>query len=103
MTELYWFSVLRLKPGSLRYTELIASILEASKGTLEISSVVCWLGSQIVLWWIWDVDQVFKKFVQNRVIEVRRLLSPENWNYCSFESNPADKVTAQKFEYKYDM
>lgn len=35
------------------------------------------------------VEWEFKQLVQNRVIEIRRLVSPENWNYCPSESNPA--------------
>ena len=35
--------------------------------------VLCWLDYQITLRWIWGVNKEFKTFVQNRVVEIRRL------------------------------
>ena len=36
------------------------------------------------------MNKEFKQFVQNRVVEIRRLVKPTQWNYCPTESNPAD-------------
>ena len=76
--------------GALILARLISTVLTAFKGTLNIDSVFCWLDSQIALWWIWGVNKEFKQFVQNRVVEIRRLVKPTQWNYCPTESNPAD-------------
>ena len=76
--------------GALILARLISTVLTAFKGTLNIDSAFCWLDSQIALWWIWDVNKEFKQFVQNRVVEIRRLVKPTQWNYCPTESNPAD-------------
>ena len=43
-----------------------------------------------VLHWILGVNRSSKPFVDNRVLEIRRLLAPEHWEHCSGRDNPAD-------------
>ena len=76
--------------GAPILARLVNTVLAAFDGTLKVDSVHCWLDSQIALWWIWGVSREFKQFIQNRVIEIRRLTKPAQWNYCPTESNPAD-------------
>ena len=76
--------------GALVLARLVNTVLAAFYGTLKVDSIHCWLDSQIALWWIWGVSREFKQFIQNRVIEIRRLTKPAQWNYCPTESNPAD-------------
>ena len=76
--------------GALILARLVNTVLTAFDGTLKVDSVHCWLDSQIALWWIWGVSREFKQFIQNRVVEIRRLTKPAQWNYCPTESNPAD-------------
>ena len=76
--------------GALILARLVNTVSAAFDGTLKIDSVHCWLDSQIALWWIWGVSREFKQFIQNRVVEIRRLTKPAQWNYCPTESNPAD-------------
>ena len=59
--------------GVLILARLVNTVLAAFDGTLKVDSVHCWLGSQIALWWIWGVSREFKQFIENRVIEIRRL------------------------------
>jgi len=76
--------------GALLLARLNLTVLTAFIGTLNIDSAFCWLDSQIVLWWIWGVNKEFKQFVQNRVVEICRLVKPTQRNYCPTESTPAD-------------
>ena len=76
--------------GALVLARLINFVLTAFEGTLRVDSVFCWSDSQIVLWWIWSVNREFKQFVQNRVVEIRRLVKTAHWDYCPWENNPAD-------------
>ena len=76
--------------GALVLARLINSVLTAFEGTLRVDSVHCWSDSQIALWWIWGVNKEFKQFVQNRVVEIRRLVKPAHWDYCPSDNNPAD-------------
>ena len=72
--------------GALILARLINTVLAAFDGTLKVDSICCWLDSQIALWWIWGVSREFKQFIQNRVIKIRRLTKPAQWNYCPTES-----------------
>ena len=76
--------------GALILARLVNTVLAAFDGTLKVDSIHCWLDSQIAQWWMWGVSREFKQFIQNRVIEIRRLTKPAQWNYCPTESNPAD-------------
>ena len=79
--------------GAVVLARLINSVQSALSGTLKFNDAFCWVDSQIALWWIWGTTKEFKQFVQNRVLEVRRLVKPEHWNYCPTDVNPADIVS----------
>ena len=57
-----------------------------------IQKVEFWSDSQIVLHWIAS-KKLLKRFIENRVNEIRRLTLPNSWNYCPTEENPADLLT----------
>ena len=48
--------------------------------------------SQIVLHWI-SSNKLLKRFVANRVTEIRKLTTQNTWKYCPTELNPADLLT----------
>ena len=49
-----------------------------------------WNDSQVSLAWIKPLHKEFQRFFQNRVVEIRKNISPENWSYCSTKVNPSD-------------
>ena len=53
----------------------------------------CWQDSQITLWWIYGITKEFKQFVQNRLVEIRKLVDFRKWRYCPSEENPSDIPT----------
>jgi hypothetical protein len=55
-----------------------------------MDSVIYWSDSTVVLSWIRNSYKEFKKFVENRLLEIRRLASPELWKYVPTKQNPAD-------------
>ena len=73
---------------------ILARLVSAVKVALEhevpFKKITCWSDSEIALCWIKGIDKEWKQFVQNRVIEIRRLLPVDCWRYCSTDSNPAD-------------
>ena len=67
----------RLEPlSALVLARLISSVRKALDQSLKINSCVCWLDSEIALWWITKSQREFKPCVQNRVVEIRKL-SPQ--------------------------
>ena len=56
----------------------------------RIDSVTYWSDSTVVLSWIRNSNKEFKQFVENRLLEIRRLAPPELWKYVPTKQNPAD-------------
>ena len=76
--------------SALVLARLITSVHKALGPSFNITECVCWLDSEIALWWINKTDKKFKAFVQNRVVEIRKLVAPDLWNYVPSAQNPAD-------------
>ena len=76
--------------GALTLAKLVTSVAQALETKVTIAETFCWIDSQIVLWWIYGVTKQFKQFVQNRVTQIRELMSKEQWQYCPTELNPSD-------------
>ena len=60
------------------------SLGEIHKSSLKLSD------SQVVLHWIHNDEKPLKKWVRSRIIEIRRLSSPESWVYVSSKNMIAD-------------
>ncbi|KAK3756708.1 hypothetical protein RRG08_035464 [Elysia crispata] len=91
-----------LKKTTLPRLELLAALLAArllkfvtSALQLETTgnSYTCWSDSQVALSWIKSNAAKWKQFVQNRVLEIQELTSPERWHFCPGKENPADLLT----------
>ncbi|GBN48285.1 hypothetical protein AVEN_68215-1 [Araneus ventricosus] len=55
-------------------------------------NLVCrfWTDAQITLFWIKGTANKFKPFLKNRIEEIVKLTSPEDWYFCNGKSNPSD-------------
>lgn len=49
---------------------------------MQLKEPTCYTDSEVSLYWIRAVDQVWKQFVQHRVVETRNLLSSVCWHHC---------------------
>ena len=76
--------------AALLLAKLMNNVRETLKGSVKITETFCWSDSQIVLFWLANTNKTLKTFVQNRVIEIRKLAPPEIWKYCPTKENPAD-------------
>ena len=76
--------------SALVLARLITSVHKTLGPSFNITECVCWLDSEIALWWINKTDKEFKAFVQNGVVEIRKLVAPDLWNYVPSAQNPAD-------------
>ena len=92
------------KGHSMPRLELMASALlgrlmtEVKKATekeivVENKNVFCWSNSMVSLWWIKQVRKKWKVWVQNRILNIRKLVGPERWFYVLTSVNPADVAT----------
>ena len=76
-------SIPRLKLlGNLISPRLILIVLNAFQEEIIISCLYAWTDSKVSLAWIKALHKEFQTFVQNRVVEIRKNISSENWSYC---------------------
>ena len=60
---------------------------------ISVDSTHFYTDSQVVLGYIRNETRRFYVYVENRVDRIRKLSSPEQWNYISRRENPADQTT----------
>ena len=83
-------SIPRLELTSARIlARLVETVKKALENQVQIRNTTLWLDSTTALLWIKNVGE-WKPFVQNRVKEILRLTSRNDWRYCPTGCNPAD-------------
>ncbi|XP_054721782.1 uncharacterized protein LOC129231449 [Uloborus diversus] len=88
-----------LKILTLPKLELMGALLSAKLGNNIVrilnSNIPCyfWTDSSITYFWIKKQPDAFKPFVKNRVQDIQKLTSPNNWGHCRSCDNPADLVS----------
>ncbi|CAB4042936.1 PREDICTED: uncharacterized protein LOC107336482, partial [Paramuricea clavata] len=65
--------------SSLLAPRLTDSVKKALNDVKRIDSVTYWSDSTVVLSWIRNSNKEFKQFVENRLLEIRRLGPPKLW------------------------
>lgn len=60
---------------------------------MEITEVIYYTDSKVVLGYIANESRRFYVYVANRVQQIRSLSTPEQWRYVESEQNPADLAT----------
>ncbi|XP_063435728.1 uncharacterized protein LOC134716648 [Mytilus trossulus] len=86
-----------IKTLTLPQLELMAAVIGARiathvKSALSINKVTYWSDSQIVLHWLTTTKHL-KKFLHNRITEIKSLTQDSEWKYCPTNDNPADLLT----------
>jgi hypothetical protein len=72
--------------GAVLSSRLAASIL-------TVDRVIYWTDSENVYYWVRNQSREFKPFVANRIGEIQRTTSPEQWRHVPGMENPADLPT----------
>ena len=67
-----------LKSRVTPISRLILTVLNAFQGEFIVSCLYAWTHSQVSLAWIKALHKEFQTFVQNRVVEIRKSILPEN-------------------------
>ena len=80
--------------------ELVAAVLSAElmKSAIDAlqlpnCSKYFWCDSKVVLQWIKNPDLRLAKFIARRIDVISRLSRPNEWAYCTTNTNPADVAT----------
>ncbi len=76
--------------SALLLARLINVVSNDLKPLLPPFNLECYTDSTVALYWIRGTDKDWKPFVNNRVVEIRNLVSPGHWSHCPGLSNPAD-------------
>ncbi|GBL95146.1 hypothetical protein AVEN_253491-1 [Araneus ventricosus] len=85
-----------MKKLTLPRIELMGALLSARLSDRIIKTLnlkfVCRFrtDSKITLFWIKGTANKFKPFIKNRIEEIGKLTSPEDWYFCPGKSNPSD-------------
>ena len=74
-------------------SRLMNSVENALSTTFKFDRIFYWTDSQIALAWIKATNKEFKPFVENRLVEIRKLTDINSWHYVQTTSNPADVIT----------
>jgi len=89
--------VVPLESISIPRLELMAALLALRLGTsvvkaldIELLKVTFWSDSMNVLCWIRNLSRAHRPFVANRIGEIQRLSTPDQWKYVPTKKNPAD-------------
>jgi hypothetical protein len=60
---------------------------------VPIDSTTFWADNSSVIGWTKEKPSAWKTFVANRIAEIQKLSSPDQWRYVSTKDNPADLLS----------
>ena len=74
-------------------SKLVRKIKDCMSDGIPIFDSLCWSDSSVALCWIKGKEKSWKPWVENRCVEVRKVVDRDNWSHISGELNPADIPT----------
>ncbi|XP_048262969.1 uncharacterized protein LOC125385367 [Bombus terrestris] len=77
--------------GALLLTSLMSMVKTSL--TIDVSRIVYWTDSTIVLQWIKSSPHTLKTFVANRVAEIQAKTNSADWRHVPTDDNPADLIS----------
>ncbi|XP_078355671.1 uncharacterized protein LOC144640376 [Oculina patagonica] len=87
-----------VKAMTIPRLELMGAVLssrlaENIQKVIKVDRTIFWIDSENVWYWVRNQSREFKPFVANRVGEIQRTTSPEQWRHVPGTINPADLPT----------
>lgn len=76
--------------AALLLSRLLSSVTQALMLEQALDKLQCYTDSKTVLYWVRGVEKEWKRFVQNRVNEIRTLVPAGCWYHCPGDQNPGD-------------
>ena len=77
----------------LLLSKLVTPVKDSLKFEVYICRTFCCYDYKVALWWIKQVNKVWKVWVSNRVCIVRENVPVECWNFVRVSDNPTDLTT----------
>ena len=71
----------------------MGQVKAASQGRIFINELFCWTDSEVALFWIKGKGKCWRPWVENRVVNLRKVVDRERWFHVSGVFNPADIPT----------
>ena len=88
--------------GCTLLSKLLEEILFAVESRIKIDEIYCWTDSKVALHWIYGKEKMWKPWVENRVVGIRKIVAREQWHHVSGILNPAD-IPTRKIENLRDV
>ena len=76
--------------SGLLLAQLIRTVTSSLETEIQLAPPQCFTDSKVSYYWITVCNKAWKPFVQNRVNEIRRVVSATQWHHCPGKDNPAD-------------
>ena len=74
-------------------SKLVSQIVTSIGSRVGINAIICWSDSEVALAWIRGKEKSWKPWVENRVVETRKVVDRAGWRYVKSGLNPADVPT----------
>ena len=62
-------------------------------GRVVVEDIFCWTDSRVALSWICGKDMQWEAWVENRVVNIRKIVDRTKWHFTRGDENPADIPT----------
>ena len=76
--------------GCLLSSKLINEVTTAFPGHVVVEDIFCWTDSRVVLSWIWSKEKQWEAWLENRVVNIRKIVDRTKLHFVRGDENPAD-------------
>ena len=83
---------LELLPSVL-LSKLLNEVLSIVTKRICVNNICCWSDSEVALCWIKDKEKSWRPWVENRVVNIRKVVDRDRWFHVEGVHNPADIPT----------
>ena len=77
----------------LLLSTLLSECKLALQTKIKIDRTLCWSDSEVALCWIKGKERIWKPWVENRVVKIRKVADRDCWFHVAGTLNPADRPT----------
>ena len=77
----------------LLLSTLLSECKLALQRKIKIDKTFCWSDSEVALCWIKGKEKIWKPWVENRVVKIRKAVDRDCWFHVPGTLNPADRPT----------